>query len=387
MIILVIFFLVILYLLNSKKTHYNFKKFFLPKNVIQNSIGSNNIIQHNNKFNQYKSPLTSGSNHIIFKHYYVIFNLYLLRGTTPKDIINNIDSKNNIFSCIPDLMEIDNKLLLWKKLVQKYGIQKSKNIMPNTFLIPEDLNRFKQEYKNQQKYILKKLYRGGKSGVTIFDSYDSIINEFNKGKQINKYNESDYLSSNWKQLPFHLVQEFKSKPYLINNYKTNLRFYLVAIYSNGSLNFYLHNDAIITYSGIKYNKNNIDRKSGITSLHDNFLLSDKYKYELGMPYFLSQISIHKKIIEKLKYICDHVINSYQFNIDYNHQMFQIFGGDAEIDSNLDVCLYEFNNYTVAIDYYSDSRYIIIQNLINNIFYKLNLSHNKYDDFILLNTDS
>ena len=149
-----------------------FKKYDLSNKVIENIIGKNNIIKINNPYPNMYSTLNPKITHILFKKFNIKYNLYLLRASNSKNIITNIKTKNNIISCIPELIEFDNKVILWKNILNYYNLNIAKNIMPNTYLIPNDKQRFKDDYKNNNKYILKKLYRGGKSGVTLIDNYN-----------------------------------------------------------------------------------------------------------------------------------------------------------------------------------------------------------------------
>ena len=361
-----------------------FKKYISSNKVIENTIGKKNIIKKSNPYPNIYSTLNPRITHVLFKKSNIKYNFYILRASNSKNIITNIKTKNNIISCIPELIIFDNKLTLWKNILKYYNLNIAKSIMPNTYLIPDDKQRFKDDYKNNNKYILKKLYRGGKSGVTVINNYNQIIKEFDKGHNINKYSGNDYLKDGWQDLPFHLIQEFKNNPFLISGYKTNFRFFIVCIYNNKKLNYYLLNDGIISYSGIKFDPNNISRNNNITNLNDSKILSDSHKYENGLPYLISHLKNYKEIIRKIKNDMTKTVKTFTFNnLNYEHKMFQVFGCDGEIDKELNFYLYEMNNFYAASKYYSDSRYIIIEKMLNNIFYKLNINNNKYDDLIEL----
>jgi hypothetical protein len=274
-------------------------------------------------------------------------------------IIQNINTTNNIILSIPEFDIYDDKLLLWDKLLAKFGRKIASQVMPECYKVPYDLKYFKKKYKNNNKYIMKKLYRGGKSGVHITKDYNEIINNFKNGPGIEKYSFDDYRTTGWEKLPFHLVQEYINNPLLIQGYKFNIRFFMIVTYVNNKLEYYLYKDAVLGYTENKFNYNSVKKIDNITSLVINNRNSTVKKLFQEYPYLLSQLNIHDKCIKQLKTKLLKIIDAYDISVKYNHTMFHIFGGDAEINNNKELYIYELNQYPALQKYYSNSRRVLL----------------------------
>ena len=75
-----------------------------------------------------------------------------------EDII--INNKNQKIFAIKGCDKIASKNYLWKILIDYYGIDEASNIMPMTYIIsnPKHLELFKEKYKKNKIYLLKKKY-------------------------------------------------------------------------------------------------------------------------------------------------------------------------------------------------------------------------------------
>lgn len=160
--------------------------------------------------------------------------------------INEINPKKDqrIF-IIHDADNISAKDYLWKILVQYHGLDQAKELMPNTYIMysPEDMERFKKEYVKGKLYIMKKNIQR-QEGLKITDSYDEIMNSINS---------------------YVVVQELLQDPYIIDNRKINMRFYILVICNEENIDVYTYNDGFMYYTKEPFKMNSKDTGPNITT--------------------------------------------------------------------------------------------------------------------------
>lgn len=143
---------------------------------------------------------------------------------------------------------------MWKnvqRMKQKFG--KEYDIAPNTYLFPEDYNRFLIERENESNnclYILKPVASSCGRGIKVIG----------KKTKINK--KEGYLAS-----------KYVSKPHLINNLKYDLRVY-VLVSSFEPLRIYVYNDGLVRFATEEYSLNPSDLKKRFVHL-TNFSVNKK----------------------------------------------------------------------------------------------------------------
>ncbi|GAH23383.1 unnamed protein product, partial [marine sediment metagenome] len=88
-----------------------------------------------------------------------------------KKLHNDLYSLNNkIFFVIPNNYIIGNKNTLWETLVNKYGLEKSKIIMPNTYILPKQFKEYQRNYKQNEKFMFK-TKKQRQEGLFLTDSF------------------------------------------------------------------------------------------------------------------------------------------------------------------------------------------------------------------------
>lgn len=126
--------------------------------------------------------------------------------------------------------EIVAKELLWKNVVDFFGIEKAKILMPNSYILyePKDIEKFKTEYDPNKLYILKKNIQR-QEGLKITKKFNEIINAYTNGNYV-------------------IVQELLQDPYIIAGRKTNMRFYVLVVAKNTEYNVFVYADGFMYYT-------------------------------------------------------------------------------------------------------------------------------------------
>lgn len=283
---------------------------------------------------------------------------------------------------------LDNKVRIWHKLLKKYGRKEASKIMPNTYLIPDDYNLFINNFKdNNTKFICKNSFRGGKSGLLVTNNKDDIIKIFQKYSNSSKYINQDNAELGKKE--YNLVQKYLENPFLIKGYKFNFRFYITVFWINNKLKVGLFKDFVLSYSYDKYDNKSTDLNKVITSTssreHRN-IISRKLNRPYDKKTFFNYMKKFKKfnknkfinnLLNKLKKI---VLSNKDDLTGYcikNTKQFQIYAIDAEMYSNFDVKIYEFNVY---FSIYRHNVGKIQASLYEDTFYELGLTKSKNDGY-------
>jgi len=136
---------------------------------------------------------------------------------------------------------------MWKILVNYYGEQCSNIICPKTYLnTSTDILKFRNEYKKNTNYILKKYIRSQK-GLYITQKLYEILYKL----------KNEYV----------LVQEMLKNPFCIQNYKIIIRIYILVICEKNNKQIYYHQNGIVYYTPNKFLESNTEFDRNITSGH------------------------------------------------------------------------------------------------------------------------
>jgi hypothetical protein len=259
--------------------------------------------------------------------------------------INDINpNKDQRIFIIHDADNISAKDYLWKLLVQHRGLDQAKILMPNTYITysPEDMSRFKSEYKRGNIYIMKKNIQR-QEGLKITDSYDDIVNS--RGSYV-------------------VVQELQQDPYIINGRKINMRFYILVVCNEDNVDVYVYSNGFMYYTKEPFKTGSKDFGPNITTgyierwvYQVNPLTHEDFKIYLDKPG--RQLSIPEKMIASQGLRVSDVV----FNRIYNLLRevflcsvgnictgkklksaitFQLFGADIAINSQLWPTIMEIN---------------------------------------------
>ena len=171
---------------------------------------------------------------------------------------------------------IVSKNKIWESLVICYGRREASNLMPESYVLgdTEEIQVFMQDFnpKDNSIYILKKNVQR-KEGLKLTRDYNEILDA-------------------WKD-DYRVAQKYITNLFLINGRKVNLRIYLLIVLKDNKTYFYVSNIGKCIYTNKKYNDNDLDFESNITS------------YNLDMTVYSEN---PRNFDELRKYIDDNVYN-------------------------------------------------------------------------------
>lgn len=263
--------------------------------------------------------------------------------------------------------EVVSKPGLWKMLEKEYGREKASTIMPQTYLYEneQDIELFKQNYKEGNTYILKKRQQR-KLGLLLTKD----INEILKAKE----------------KEFTVIQDYKNDVLLVNNRKINLRVYLLLTIKNGILEGHINRYGTCIYNNKDYDPTTIDFESNITSFNldldiykTNPLTFKQLKTYLLEHGYENPDILFDRINENVKLVCDAIKNSLGRGKNLKDNMcIQIFGMDFIIDKNLNPFLLECNKGP-DMSPKKDTGYADLINKLEDFYMAENLVEKSYPD--------
>jgi len=285
--------------------------------ILKDIFDNNNITQSNDDWNIY---IPCGYNNI--------------EEELNQISINNKNKNKYIFG-VNGCDTIVSKNKIWESLVNCYGRKEASKLMPESYVL-EDHNEMEVFRKNfnpslNEIYILKKNIQR-KEGLKLTKDYFEII---------------DGSKDNYK-----VAQKYIRDLYLINGRKINLRVYLLIIIKNNKTYFYLCKIGKCIYTKKKYNDNDLDFESNITSYN-----LDMTVYEESPRHFNELIeyinennkkrSDGQKLFNNIELLMKKISlclskNLYQSKNIKSSVTFQLFGIDIIFDKDLNPYLLEMN---------------------------------------------
>jgi hypothetical protein len=254
-----------------------------------------------------------------------LFDLFIPCGyKTAESQLTKISFENKKIYAIKGCDKIVSKNNLWMLISNRYGREKAKTIMPETFLYNnDDLVLFRQQFKNDF-YILKN-NKQRKKGITITNDINKILYSNNR-----------------------IIQVYKNS-FIINKRKFNLRLYILIICMNRTKKIYLHDSSKCLYtskdfvdiSNFDENITNSYKTSNDIYITNPYTINDLYRYLDKNGYSSDVLKIKiKKIISLLaSVIIQPVCNLAKLN---SNTTFQLFGMDILLDEKLDPFILELN---------------------------------------------
>lgn len=224
---------------------------------------------------------------------------------------------------------------IWTIIKKYYGFDDASKIMPSSYVLEDkhDIQLFERDYRKDKIYIMKKNVQR-KEGLKLTKDYNEIIN-----------GPKD---------EYKVVQNYVRNLYLINGYKVNLRVYLLVAINNDIKNFYISDVGKCIYTKKKYNDNDLDFESNITSYHldmnvyknnprtfvqlVDYINQKEENPNAGSLFFVRMNSILQKMCTALSnefYQSDNIKA-------HNAITFQLFGVDVIIDDQLNPLILEVN---------------------------------------------
>lgn len=301
------------------------------------------------------------------------WDLYLPQFYQDEWVLKQLTSINDqqIIFMLLNINQLTNKDLLWSNMLKCYGRTKASQIMPDTYLIPQELESLRPVFNKSPYWLIKKniqLQKGIKLATKWSDIFDGI-----KGQ-------------------FVIAQEFWGNPYLINGYKITVRVYVLVISQYGLNRAYYYQNGPIYYTMDKWNPNSTNLKSLITFYHpDQKFYSDK---PTDHDQLLQQITrehgknksrlANQRMIQVLKQALDCVLGKLNNDRRFaNNLCFQLFGADIGLDSNLQAKLFEINKGP-GLKTYLQSEKNIKMPMIQEMFAMVNVSpHNGSSKWVRL----
>ena len=229
---------------------------------------------------------------------------------------------------------IVSKNKIWESLVNCYGRKDASMLMPESYVLddPNEMEIFRKNFNPSRSeiYILKKNVQR-KEGLKLTKDYFTILDGY----------KEDYK----------VVQRYITDLYLINGRKVNLRVYLLIIIKDNKTYFYLCKIGKCIYTNKKYNDNDLDFESNITSYNLDMTVYQKnprHLYEL-VEYINNNDNnnngtlLFNRVEELMKKtsLCLSK-NLYQSKNINESVTFQLFGVDVIFDKNLHPYLLEMN---------------------------------------------
>ena len=312
LIIIIIIYICIEYFVSINYYYYNSGRM----NKIQKDLFENNKIEYNEKK----------------------WNIYIPNGYNFIDIelsklkLNNNGKGKYIFG-LYGCDWIVSKNGLWYLLVMKYGRDKARYIMPETFILhdDDDINTLKNNFSNSnnliETFILKKNIQR-KNGLKITNNKNEILNG---------------LKNEYK-----VAQKYIKNTYLVNGRKLNIRIYILVIYKR-YIHFYLHRDTKCIYTNKEYKDDIDDFESNITSYNMDYVIYDKNPFSIEeLNEFIYKkdgikIDIFDKIKELMKLVSSACTKYLKKNNNIkNATAFQLFGIDILLTKDLIPYILEIN---------------------------------------------
>ena len=285
--------------------------------ILKDIFDKNNITQSNDDWNIY---VPCGYNNV--------------EDELKKILINNKDKNKYIFG-VNGCDTIVSKNKIWESLVNCYGRKDASTLMPESYVLddPNEMEIFRKNFNPSQNeiYILKKNIQR-KEGLKLTKDYFEIL---------------DGVKDDYK-----VAQKYIRNLYLINGRKINLRVYLLIIIKNNKTYFYLCKIGKCIYTNKKYNDNDLDFESNITSYNlDMSVYKDSPRHFSELIEYINENNKNNKdgnkLFNNIELLMKKVSlclskNLYQSkNID-GSITFQLFGTDVIFDEDLHPYLLEMN---------------------------------------------
>ena len=304
------------YFENEKLSYYRCKDKMLGK-INKDIFDKNNIYHSNDNWNIY---IPCGYNDV---------------ENELKKILIKSEIKNKFIFGLNGCDSIVSKNKIWESLVKCYGREHSSKLMPESYILNDfnEMEIFRKRFNASKNeiYIMKKNIQR-KEGLKLTRDYFEIIDGYKDN--------------------YRVVQKYITNLYLVNERKINLRIYLLIVIKEDFIYFYLSKKGKCIYTNKKYNDNDLDFESNITSYNldmsvyknsprdfnqlIDYINNDSYSRDSGEDLF-NRIDILMKEVS----VCLSK-NFFQSKNIKGSVTFQLFGADVIFDKELQPYLLEFN---------------------------------------------
>ena len=287
--------------------------------IIKNIFDNNNISNTHNLTDKWDIYVPCGYNNV--------------EDELKQISINGVPSDKYIFG-LNGCDTIVSKNKIWESLEKCYGRTHASTLMPESYVLddPKEMDIFAKKFDQSKNYIyiLKKNVQR-KEGLKLTRDYYEIIN----GAKDN----------------YRVVQKYITDLYLINQRKINLRIYLLIVIKDRIVHFYLCKKGKCIYTNKKYNDNDLDFESNITSYHlDMSVYKENPRNFDELKEYINEKSGQNKgnyLFDKIELLMKEISvclskNLYQSKNISGTVSFQLFGIDVIFDKDLHPYLLEMN---------------------------------------------
>ena len=306
----------------------------------------------------------------------IVYNKNKLFYHVEQNMITNL-TKSAFHHCGLNITNGDNWIASWGKTIEFEEYKKLKSYQKvNHFAGSLYIGR-----KDELHRRIKELKENGVNtsfypeSYLLFDDYGKLVNQWMKkkvwivkppalsrGRGI-KLCLSDNLPPDEEGL---LIQEYISKPLLINDKKFDLRIYIL-VPSISPLRIYMYNTGLAKFCTHKYNENGEfnDNRVHLTNfslnkedenyvkadIHNESITNSKCSLEFLLNYLKVEMNCNTdKIMSDIEDICistliaasNHMRPIQRRYAHYRNSAYELFGVDILIDENFKVYLMEFN---------------------------------------------
>ena len=211
------------------------------------------------------------------------------------------------------------------KIVSKnnlWVLLRNTGTMPQSYLLPYEKENVKLELERGKILIGKKNLQR-KLGLKIIENKDDLENAVKED--------------------FKIAQVFLKDILLINERKVNLRVYLMIIYENYKLRFYVYQNGKCLYTNQK-NQEKFDFESHITSFNMNQEIYDKNPHDFDeLKKKINFGEIWRNIKDNLRRVCGGIAEELKQPNKFKDKVcFQLFGLDYLVGEDMKVYLLEIN---------------------------------------------
>lgn len=282
--------------------------------IIQDIFNKNNITNGNDDWNLY---IPCGYNNVEEE----------LKGIVIKDNL-----KNKYVFGLNGCDSIVSKNRIWESLVKCYGRKSSSKLMPESYVLSDTIEMliFSKDFNPSKNdiYILKKNLQR-KEGLKLTKDYYEIVSSKNDN--------------------YKVVQKYIRNLYLINQRKVNLRVYLMVVIKENQIYFYLSRVGKCIYTNKKYDDNDFDFESNITSYNlDMSIYQENPRTFNELIEYINNNGDNgdflfdemEKLMKDISYCLSK--NLYQSDNIKKTISFQLFGADVIFDNDLHPYLLEIN---------------------------------------------
>lgn len=306
------------------------------------------------------------------------------------DYLKNIDEKISYHYDTLHRKYLTNKSILYKTIQKEEPENYKKFMVYHTDVDINNLEQYKDLFKNNKLFILRPSWQFERAGIYIFDSFDNFKKFMEKeGRKNYEYIKKRYPNDEHQMV----LSEYIKDTLLYNNRVLDFRVFFLITYVNNIYRAYLIKPIIMNLGAYER-----DEKFDPSKIRENITVPGNYA-----DYFFTDLKKQlgkdksKYIMIQIKHILSFllkIIKKYNVMKPYPEQnnVYEVFGVDFIVDSKLNVKLIEFNEKTGLGGYkpflYNRMANAFIHSTVNKLYndeYKIEIDKNIKKKIIRIST--